>query len=46
MSTKTQLVVKSNHLIEASYKLDLAEQRIILMAIFMGAIVKSGVQAT
>jgi hypothetical protein len=27
------LVVKSNRLIEASYKLDIAEQRLILMAI-------------
>jgi plasmid replication initiation protein len=30
---KNQLVVKSNRLIEASYRLDLAEQRIILFAI-------------
>ena len=45
MSTKTQLVVKSNHLIEASYKLDLAEQRIILMAIFMARESKNGITA-
>jgi plasmid replication initiation protein len=32
-STKNELVVKSNRLIEASYRLSLAEQRIILMAI-------------
>ena len=30
---KNELVVKSNRLIEASYKLDLVEQRVILMAI-------------
>ena len=30
---KNELVVKSNRLIEASYKLDLIEQRVILMAI-------------
>lgn len=33
MQNKNQLVVKSNRLIEASYRLDLAEQRIILFAI-------------
>lgn len=33
MQGKNQLVVKSNKLIEASYRLDLAEQRIILFAI-------------
>ena len=32
-STKNELVVKSNKLIEASYKLELAEQRLILLAI-------------
>ena len=32
-SAKNELVVKSNRLIEASYRLSLAEQRIILMAI-------------
>ena len=31
--SKNHLVVKSNKLIEASYRLDLSEQRIILMAI-------------
>ena len=31
--TKQELVVKSNHLIEASYQLTLNEQRVILMAI-------------
>ena len=38
-------IVKSNHLIEASYKLDLAEQRIILMAIFMARESKNGITA-
>jgi len=33
MTSKNQLVVKSNQLIEASYRLTLAEQRIILYAI-------------
>lgn len=33
MGDKNQLVVKSNRLVEASYKLDLAEQRTILFAI-------------
>jgi hypothetical protein len=33
MSTKNELVVKSNRLIEASYRLDLAEQRLVLLAI-------------
>ncbi len=33
MSGKNELVVKSNRLIEASYRLTLAEQRIILFAI-------------
>jgi plasmid replication initiation protein len=32
-STKNELVVKSNRLIEAGYRLSLAEQRIILMAV-------------
>ena len=31
--TKNELVVKSNHLIEASYQLTLNEQRVILLAI-------------
>jgi Initiator Replication protein len=33
MSNKNELVVKSNRLVEASYRLTLAEQRIILLAI-------------
>ena len=33
VSDNTRLVVKSNHLIEASYRLSLNEQRLILMAI-------------
>lgn len=33
MSKKHELVVKSNRLIEASYRLDLAEQRLVLLAI-------------
>ena len=33
MSNKNELVVKSNRLVEASYRLTLAEQRIILFAI-------------
>lgn len=33
MSNKTELVVKSNRLVEASYRLDLVEQRIVLLAI-------------
>lgn len=36
MSKKTsQMIVKSNHLVEASYRLELSEQRAILMAIFL-----------
>ena len=33
MNNKNELVVKSNRLVEASYRLTLAEQRIILLAI-------------
>lgn len=33
MDTDRQLIVKSNHIIEASYRLSLAEQRVILSAI-------------
>ena len=33
-NSKNALVVKSNRLIEASYRLDVAEQRLILMAIY------------
>jgi hypothetical protein len=33
MDTEQQLIVKSNHIIEASYRLSLAEQRVILSAI-------------
>lgn len=33
MSSKNELVVKSNRLVEASYRLDLVEQRIVLLAI-------------
>lgn len=32
---KSQMIVKSNHLVEASYRLELSEQRTILMAIFL-----------
>jgi plasmid replication initiation protein len=36
MSKNTsQMIVKSNHLVEASYRLELSEQRAILMAIFL-----------
>jgi len=45
MSSKTELVVKSNYLVEACYRLDLAEQRIILMAIFMARESKNGITA-
>ena len=33
MSSKNELVVKSNRLVEASYRLDLVEQRLVLLAI-------------
>lgn len=41
-STKTELVVKSNRLVEASYRLTLAEQRIMLLAIIEGREMKTG----
>ena len=40
MTNKKSLVVKDNRLIEASYRLDLSEQRLILLAIVQARLVK------
>lgn len=45
MSNKNDLVVKSNRLIEASYRLTLAEQRIILFAIVEARRTRKGLSA-
>lgn len=45
MSKKNELVVKSNRLIEASYRLTLAEQRIILFAITEARRTQKGLNA-
>ena len=45
MSGKSELVVKSNRLIEASYRLTLAEQRIILFAITEARRTQKGLNA-
>ena len=42
---KTELVVKSNELIKASYSLGLVEQRLILMAIVTARETKKGITA-
>jgi Initiator Replication protein len=45
MSNKNELVVKSNRLVEASYRLTLAEQRIILFAIVEARRTQNGLSA-
>lgn len=45
MSNKNDLVVKSNRLIEASYRLSLAEQRVILFAIIEARRTQKGLSA-
>ena len=45
MSSKNDLVVKSNRLVEASYRLTLAEQRIILFAIVEARRTREGLNA-
>jgi plasmid replication initiation protein len=45
MNSKNELVVKSNRLIEASYRLTLAEQRIILFAIVEARRTQKGLSA-
>ena len=45
MSNKNELVVKSNRLVEASYRLTLAEQRIILFAITEARRTQKGLSA-
>ena len=45
MSHKNELVVKSNRLIEASYRLTLAEQRIVLLAIVEARRTQKGLSA-
>ena len=46
MSNKNEIVVKSNRLVEASYRLDLAEQRIILFSIVEARKTGKGLNAT
>ena len=46
MNSKNELVVKSNRLVEASYRLTLAEQRIVLLAIVRARETGRGLNAT
>ena len=45
MGSKNELIVKSNRLIEASYRLDLVEQRIVLLAIIQARETGRGLNA-
>ena len=45
MNNKTELVVKSNRLVEASYRLTMVEQHIVLMAIIEGRETKTALTA-
>ena len=42
MNNKTELVVKSNRLVEASYRLNVAEQRVVLLAIVQARETQTG----